>query len=356
MELIPIECGNCMAKLKIKAMPARMPTEVKCPKCGKPIPVGKGAKTASAAIPAPAAPPSPIPVAATPAVPVSTPPPIPAPAVAPASSTAQLTPPPKPIQQPSVSQPANPVKKAAAPIVLGQVPEASNGANISVICPSCQWQTKVSQTLIGKKIRCKQCSGIIPVSSPDQATEEPVVAAVTTPSPEPLRPVEPQPLQAPIPFTPVPVPQTTSPAPLTIPAAQAIPPEVPPSAAPVSTPKISSGTTMLVEEIATLKTKLETALKDSSQSVMRLAEAEQKVQYAEMRTREAERTLHDMAGKAAIDTMTTNRKITELEAKIVALNQTLSSATSEFGSELEQAEKRVARLKEIMASHRALAR
>jgi len=113
---------------------------------------------------------------------------------------------------------------------------------------------------------------------------------------------------------------------------------------------------MLVEEIATLKTKLETALKDSSQSVMRLAEAEQKVQYAEMRTREAERTLHDMAGKAAIDTMTTNRKITELEAKIVALNQTLSSATSEFGSELEQAEKRVARLKEIMASHRALAR
>ena len=113
---------------------------------------------------------------------------------------------------------------------------------------------------------------------------------------------------------------------------------------------------MLVEEIATLKTKLESALKESTKNVMRLAEADQKVQYAEMRAREAERTLHDMAGKAAIDTMTTNRKIAELEAKIATLNQALSSVTSEFGSELEQAEKRVARLKEIMASQRSLAR
>ena len=196
MELIPIECGNCKAKLKIKAMPARMPTEVKCPKCGKPIPVGKGAPAASAPTPAaaPATPSIPTPVASKPIIPVVPPPvtPITAPPAVPASSTAQLTAPPKAINQTPASSPVSTPKKAAAPIVLGQVLEASSGANISVVCPACQWQTKVSQTLIGKKIKCKQCSGIIPVLSPEQAATSDAsnMAPITTPPPAPMIPTE----------------------------------------------------------------------------------------------------------------------------------------------------------------------
>ena len=406
MELIPIECGNCKAKLKIKAMPARMPTEVKCPKCGKPIPVGKGAPAAAATpVQAPSVPATPAPVASTPFAPIAAtpvvlaPPPQAAPAVvapaapvvapvtpvvtspaAAASDTAQLTTPPKPMQQAPSSSPVSTAKKAAAPIVLGQVPDASSGANIPVVCPACQWQTKVSQTLIGKKIKCKQCSGIIPVTLPEPAAaaKAPVAEPVIAVPPAPVAPIEP-PAPAAIPVAPLPVPPPPAPAPtpvveevvprlqpepspLPTPVAKWTPPEVSLNE-PLSTARTSPGTTVLVGEIATLKSKLESATKESSRFVMRLDEAEKKVQYAEMRVQEAEHALHDLAGKAAIDAMTANRKIADLEAKvapleskIAALNQLLASITDEFGPELLQAEKSIARLKDIMASRNLLGR
>ena len=380
MELIPIECGNCKAKLKIKAMPARMPTEVKCPKCGKPIPVGKGAPVASAPIAsAPVAPVS-APVAPVPAAPVPPPPmaaPIPAPPAA-ASSTAQLTPPPKPMQPPS-APPVSSVKKAAAPIVLGQVPDASSGTNISVVCPSCQWQTKVSQTLIGKKIKCKQCSGIIPVSSPEQPkTAEEVIAPEVVTTVEPTVSIEPDApvaIEAPIPSTPIPEPVAEpvitrlrpEPVEPIIPVAKWTEPEVILNG-PLASSRVSPGTTVILGEISSLKSRLETATRESALSIKRAEEAdtkvrdaEAKVQYAEQRVKEAERTLHELAGKSAIDAMTANRRISDLEsklapleAKIAALNQSLTAVTDEFASELEHAEKTAARLKALLSSHHSL--
>lgn len=387
MELIPIECVSCHAKLKIKAMPARMPTEVKCPKCGKPIPVAKSAP--AAATPATAAPAKaptaqvvapvvskPIaPVApVVPVAPIVTPQakPVPVPVMPPvieASSTAQLTPPPKNNQQPSSAQPA---KKAAAPIVLGQVPDASSGANITVVCPTCQWQSKVSQTLIGKKIRCKQCSGIIPVTSPEPSavTAEPVVAPAAVATPAPVVTAEPP---APSPVTPPPAPHVPVSEPVKIvpeishpprqepvvpqtPVARWTPPEVTINE-PLASARSTAGTTVLVGEIATLKSKLEAAARESARSVTRFDEADKKALSSEMRAREAEQTLHDLAGKSAIDAMNANRKIADLEAqlapleaKITTLNQALALLTNEFNSELEGAEKRVTHLKQIMAS------
>jgi hypothetical protein len=256
------------------------------------------------------------------------------------------------MQQAPSSSPVSTAKKAAAPIVLGQVPDASSGANIPVVCPACQWQTKVSQTLIGKKIKCKLCSGIIPVALPAPAAIP--VAPLSAPPP---------PAPAPTPVVEEVVPRLQpEPSPLPTPVAKWTPPEVSLNE-PLSTARTSPGTTVLVGEIATLKSKLESATKESSRFVMRLDEAEKKVQYAEMRVQEAEHALHELAGKAAIDAMTANRKIADLEAnvaplesKIAALNQLLASITDEFGPELLQAEKSIARLKDIMASRNLLGR
>lgn len=334
MELIPIECGNCKAKLKIKAMPARMPTEVKCPKCGKPIPVGKGAPASPATVPSPAlvqpvaAPVPPIPVAPAPVVAKPAPPaPPPAPAPAPASSTAQLTPPSKPIQPVSGTQPGATPKKAAAPIVLGQVTEPASVPTITAVCPTCQWQTKVAQALIGKKIKCKQCSGIVPVAGP-----EPVTPVVPTAVPPPAPPrVEPTELEivtstppSAMPVAPVetpPVPR--QPQPPTPPIAQWTPLE-PTLADPLSSTRNSPGITVLVGEIATLKSKLEAAVRDSTLSSRRLDEAEKKAQQAEARAKDAEEALHEQVGKAAIDAVTAQRRIEELTAHVAALSQTLA--------------------------------
>lgn len=382
MELIPIECGSCNAKLKIKAMPGRMLTEVKCPKCGKPIPIAKGAPAAS-----PPAPTRTMPPVASKPITISPVAPAAAPQVAPASSTAQLTPPPKTIQQAPASQPATTVKKAAAPIVLGQVPDASSGSNIPVVCPTCQWQTKVSQTLIGKKIKCKQCSGIIPIAAPGHITtaEAPIEELVTEITPEPVEQEPP----APIPAAPEPIPepvptaseiiQRLRPEPATppTPVAQWTPRETT-LMPPLTTARTSPGTTVLVGEIATLKSKLEAAIRESSITVMRLDEAEKKIQdaeartqkaealsrdaetraqkaealskYADTRAKEAEHTLHDLAGKSAIETVTANRKISELETEITALKNSLAAVTNEFAAELALAEQHVTRLKGIMAA------
>ena len=189
MDLIPIECGSCKAKLKIKAHPGRMPTEVKCPKCGKPIPVGKSVTPSPAATqatppPAAASTAKEAPIAPAPAAP-ATPTPVAPPPPPPASATAQLTAPPKPIGgTPATPPPSGGAKKAAAPIVLGKAAETSASATIPATCPACKWSTTVTTSLIGKKIRCKQCSGIILIELPGSTTP----ALATQPAAEVLQP------------------------------------------------------------------------------------------------------------------------------------------------------------------------
>lgn len=277
---------------------------------------------------------------------------------------------------PATPPSANIPKKAAAPIVLGQVPDASSGANISVICPSCQWQTKVSLALLGKKIRCKQCSGIIQISAPEQAATPEATVVVTEPiAPAlPVAPLTPPSAPAPVAAPPAPPappipgqiaeplitpPLRTEPVQPTIPIANWTAPEATLDS-PLSSSRISPGTTVLVAEISNLKSRLEAATRDSSLYVKRAEEAEAKLQYAEQRIHEAERTLHELAGKATIDTMTANRKIADLEARLApldanlaALNQSLAAVTTGVSFELEQAEKTVSRLKAILASRDA---
>jgi len=53
MPIIAVECIHCGAKLKVKAGASRTPPAIKCPKCGKQIPL---AKKPDAAPPPPAAP------------------------------------------------------------------------------------------------------------------------------------------------------------------------------------------------------------------------------------------------------------------------------------------------------------
>jgi chromosome segregation ATPase len=117
---------------------------------------------------------------------------------------------------------------------------------------------------------------------------------------------------------------------------------------------------VLVAEISNLKSRLEAATRESSLYVKRAEVAEAKLKYAEQRIQETERTLHELAGKATIDTMTANRKIADLEARLApldanlaALNQSLAAVTTGVSFELEQAEKTVSRLKAILASHDA---
>ena len=54
----------------------------------------------------------------------------------------------------------------------------------SVVCPRCQRDVKVPDALLGKKIRCPACKGIL--NTPAGATE----AAPAAPAPERPAPVE----------------------------------------------------------------------------------------------------------------------------------------------------------------------
>lgn len=397
MELIPIECGNCKAKLKFKPTPGRMPTEVKCPKCGKAIPVGKGAAAApapAAATPSPAevnkpepavTPPAAAPVQASAPAPAPAPvhaaPPPPVPAPAP-SATAQLSPPPKPVTPPGGSASGMP-KKGAPPIVLGHVDESSSSAMIPATCTACQWQTKVSSSLVGKKIRCKQCSGIVLVSAPQEA-----------PTPAPIPPPPPfSPSQAPEstvnqpPVAPATTPQPVTPTNVTpvaapakaktqevTPVAQESLPESVQSLPASTNAAVSPGTSILIAEISTLKTKLEASARDAASRIQRIADleksaqaaeyraqsaesrahsAESRAQVAENRAQESERTLHDLAGRNAVENMAFNRKISELEHRVSELKQAIAGVVGEYQSEVATAEARVISLQEKIARFKA---
>jgi len=380
MDLIPIECGSCNAKLKIKANPARMPSEVKCPKCGKAIPLAK--KSAPAATPTPATPPlqpppsMPAPTAPAAVTPAIQPPP-PAPAPAP-SATAQLSPPPKPVTPPGGSTAGIP-KKAAPPIVLGHIDESSSSAMISATCTACQWQTKVSSSLVGKKIRCKQCSGIVLVSAPQEA---PALAPLPSPPPpstsqKPESAEKQLPVAPPItqqPFSPTTAAPVVTPAKIKsqelAPVTQANTPESIQAPPAPTNAAVSPGTSILIAEISTLKTKLEAAARDAATRIQRIADleksahaaeyralsaesraqsAESRVQVAENRAQESERTLHDLAGKNAVEAMAFNRKITELEHRVTELKLALSEIVGEYQSEVATAEARIVSLQEKIA-------
>ena len=346
MDLIPIECGSCKAKLKIKASPSRMPAEVKCPKCGKPIPLGKSAGSTSEQVQPAATVASPAPSA-----PLAQQP-IPPPA---ASSTADLTPPPKPVSTP-VATPPPPTapKKAAAPIVLGQVNDSATGSMITAKCPACQWQTKVAQTLAGKKIRCKQCSGIILIATPD-------TPVVVIPIPATTGLVSLQPAETPV-AIPVPAPAPIIAKPIPSATVRISPPPVadtpPTPVAPVSGP--SQGTAILMGEISELRNKLDAARKETSLQTEKLNESERRAQSAEYKEQEAERRLkvaesraqeaesavHNMAGKIAVEGITANRKITELESQVGELNNRIASLIAEYKIELDVLERRASAMRD----------
>lgn len=212
MPIIAVECVHCGAKLKIKSGTARTPAAVKCPKCGKQIALGKKPD----AVPAPPAPetqpppeqvmtPPPLPAAeegqteeSSPEVPVEEPaalPPEPPPPAAivepppqaepavvppPLPAIADPAPAPAPQAQPQTKlesiPPAMASRKAAAPIVVSHLGDHPTAAWVDVSCPSCNWQSKVREEVIGKKIRCKQCGAVIDV----RGTAAPAPAAPVT--------------------------------------------------------------------------------------------------------------------------------------------------------------------------------
>ncbi len=342
MDLIPIECGSCKAKLKIKAHPGRMPTEVKCPKCGKPIPVGKSVTPSPAATqatppPAAASTAKGAPIAPAPAVP-ATPTPVAPPPPPPASSTAQLTAPPKPAgATPSPKTPSAGPKKAAAPIVLGQAAETSSAATIPATCPACKWSTKVTTSLIGKKIRCKQCSGIILIELPGAPPPTPIVQPVA-------EVLQPSVISEPPPPPPPPPAPTITPAPVK---------EVTLNPALESVSAVSPGTTVLIGEIASLKSRLEISSRESANNAhllteakTRLTEAQNRAHMAELRVQEAEKALHDLAGKNAVENMTATRTISDLQVKLAALHQTIAGFAADYKADLDVMEKKASALRE----------
>lgn len=366
MPIIAVECKHCGAKLKIKSGLARTPAEIKCPKCSKMIPLTKDAAPAPAAQPsgvqaapdpaapeapapppppaepapdpepeAPAEPPPPPPVEAAPVpepvqapapLPV-TPPPAPEPVAVPAPVVAAPVEPP-PVAAPP-SAPAAPAaqattsapRKAAAPIVLSHLGEAHGSLSVSVRCPACHWQTKVREELVGKKIRCKQCGGIIPIVAEGGATAP---AAVQDPAPAPLAPA---PVDAPLPAA---VPAAREPVPVVVPVPVTV---AVPVVAPV--PKLPSQTIALdalVQEVALLKTQL--------------IELEGRKDDAVRRAEMAEKAFQELAGQRAMDEMNTRRKLAEGEAQSAALRALVSEIKADTQAELQAAMQRVAVLQQ----------
>ncbi len=112
---------------------------------------------------------------------------------------------------------------------------------------------------------------------------------------------------------------------------------------------VSPGTTVLITEIANLKSKCEAAIRESNHNAQLFAEAQNRARIAEKRVQEAEMALHDLAGKNAVENMSAARKIAELENGISELNRALAGLVSDFKLEIDQAEKLTAMLKDKIA-------
>ena len=185
---------------------------------------------------------------------------------------------------------------------------------IPATCPNCQWQTKVSQALSGKKIRCKQCSGVIQVAVPEPS---PVAAPDATPAPAPTTAATPPPPLPPVASLPTPVPE----------------------------PSVSS------DETVDLHAKLDEALRNAAMLLQKLNTAEHQVKTAETRAQEAETALHDIAGKRTVEGITTNRKIADLETRVAELTTRLAALVEDDRTELELTEKRATALRGKIAHY-----
>lgn len=384
MPILAVECRHCGAKLKVKSGLARTPAEIKCPKCTKMIPVTKDAaaqpatpaaapapETAAAsdpvpatpaAVPAPAEPPAPPPPEPTPEPPVAeaeppaviapetvaVPPPLPVtPPARPEPEAVREEPPPPPPPPPAPVQDPVPVtaapaadpapdaaqttssvpRKPAAPIVLSHLGEQHGAHVVSVRCPACHWQTRVREELIGKKIRCKQCGGIVPVvaeAGGPQAAPVAVPAAVPQPPAVVLAPVvEPAPAVTPVEPE---VPASTTAVPAPAPAA----PQAPQKPL-VQTAAMDA----LVREIAHCKTQL--------------IQIQEHKADAERRAVAAEKAFQELAGQRALDEVNTRRRMAELEAQVSALRAALADLKADTLSELQAASQRVALLQQRLS-------
>ena len=103
---------------------------------------------------------------------------------------------------------------------------------------------------------------------------------------------------------------------------------------------------MLVAEISSLKARLEAASRESAGQAQRVTTAEKRAEVAETRLREAEKALHDLAGKNALETMAANRKIAELETRLSELNGHFTMLAQEYKAELDIVENRALQLRE----------
>ncbi len=292
METIVVDCSGCKARLKVKVPPGRVPSEVKCPKCSKKIPVNKGGAPAaespaqvSKQEPTPA-PPVPVVVPETPSPPTLVAPP-PAAAVAPAA--------------PEV------VKLPSAPATFGTSME--HGL-LTVKCDACQWQSKIQPVFIGKKIRCKQCSAIILVGT-GNVTSAP--APVVAPAPEPVR----------------------------------VENKIPAPAAPVVPPKA------VVENGAPKTITLLTPASSTQALKLELEAAKARAESAEARAQEAEKALRAAVEHHATELTAARRKVEEVEKELEGLRYFTGQVAADDKGEIEAAEKRIVFLKERLTKFSA---
>ncbi len=333
METIVVDCSGCKARLKVKLPPGRSGGEIKCPKCGAKTAFGKNTPGAES-VPAPAAP-TPAPAVPSPA---PVPPPAPAP-IAPAAQKPPVTPvviPPK-VDAKSVEaatvpeEPKAEVKKPAVPIVLGA--GADQGApSLLAKCPSCQWQTKLLPAFAGKKIRCKQCGGIIQVGEESAA---PAATPAPTVQPGPVSVVIPPAIK---PQSQGPLPGATAPTPVLIQSAP-----VPPMTGikPLSGLGVVSPVAAAVQSPATPASKAE------------LQELQEQLAHARHRAEEAEKALHDMAGQRAVESVALNRKVADLERRLSEYKALFAEIASDYKGEMEAAERRAALLRQRLAKFSA---
>ncbi len=317
MSAIPVQvavaCSHCNARYRLKEAQLKIMKEMKCLKCGKrfvlvPLPLS----TPEANPPTPnTAPPSETVTSAETAT-----------LVAPSPATpVSATPPP--------SGAHSAVRRPLA--VSPSATESEKSNNIFFKCTKCAREVSLPKAYAGKKIRCKQCSEIVTVPS----------ASPTTSPPTPMPPLSP--------ITTAPVaPEVTPPSPVappvTLPGAPPITSPVAPILAATPTPPVPLAPTPPDPEPLTLtpidldvKPVVPPEVQAELQTLRNQAqELERRSAEADRRATEAEKELQNLAGQRAIETVTSGRRIAELEAEIRALKNTLTQHETEAATVQQQ--------------------
>ena len=317
MEIMVVDCSGCKARLKIKVPPGRILNEIKCPKCGVKNAAPKGgasaqeSKAPATSVQTPAGGPPPVP-AAPPVTPPAAPPPV--------------------------------QKAATPPPPLPTSAGAAEAGTVSVTCDACQWQTRVPQAFMGKKIRCRECSAVILVGSGVVASAP---AAPVPPAPATLS--KSAPVRTAGPLSPVPpTPATLSKSILVrtdsalLPAPgepiQAVPSPAHDSK-PVALSAPSSATQALKVELENVKARMQ-SLEEQAK------EADRRAQHAEQRMQESDRAFRDLAGKHALELMASHRKTEEQERELEDYRTFAFKIATDYEEEIAKAEKRIAVLRD----------